>query len=817
MNLRESLLRLVGDTDYVPVTREELASALGLEKRDRRKLSLELNRLLGTGELVRIKGDRFCLPTDADLASGVIRFRQSGVAIVIPEALPGQREPQPIYIHAEDTAVAMHGDRVVVRLLDEDSLPPPLKKRRQARQARTSRDHPEGPVGRVIRILERARTTITGTLQKSRLFHYIAPDDPRIIHDIYVPPPEQSDLRPRPKVGDKVVAKLHEWEQRHINPEGEIIEVLGRTFEPSAEFKAILHKYNLPDSFPETVEKDVATLPKAVRPGEDLKGRTDLRHLHAFTIDPDDAKDFDDALSIEYGNQGRVRIGIHIADVAAYVRPNSALDREAQKRGNSTYLVGAVIPMLPHALSNGLCSLKEAEDRLTKTVFLAFDARGRLSDISFANSVIHSRKRLTYHQAYAMLMEDDLGKIRKLPLPPAHQTGFTGRPLADLDDKELGGLQRRIRDLWTIASGLRKNRMKQGSLDLDMPEAKIFVDEKGYADRIEKIEQDESHQLIEEFMLAANAAVARRLREVNLPAIYRVHDDPDEEKLAELREYLGTFGVTAGDLTNRKEMARTVSKLRDHPQGYILRIQVLRSMRKAVYRASPDGHYGLCMKDYLHFTSPIRRYSDLVVHRVFEALLVKHEGQPALPGSQARYDLSRATSMAEHLSLTEQNSMEAERESVKVKQLEYFERELKKTRRTAFAAVITEVRNHGLFVELSELMVFGLVHVSTLKDDLYHLDDDGAALVGRRSRRRFAVGQKVMVQTERVDRFKRQVDFRIAGSAPAAEERPSGEGQPRAAEKPSRSRPGKSSSRRQSKPASSSAKAGKKSARRRRR
>jgi ribonuclease R len=268
--------------------------------------------------------------------------------------------------------------------------------------------------------------------------------------------------------------------------------------------------------------------------------------------------------------------------------------------------------------------------------------------------------------------------------------------------------------------------------------------------------------LIEEFMLAANEAVARVTREHRLPSLYRVHDEPDEEKLQEYRKELATFGVTVGDLTQRSEIARLLNILKTHPQGYTLRTQLLRSLRKAVYRASPDGHYGLAKQDYTHFTSPIRRYADLVVHRVFDQYLVKYLGQPAPRGFQFGYNTARMESLAEHLSLTEQNSTEAERDSQKVKLLEFFEREAAMKKKTVFAAVVTDVRNHGLFVELPDSMTFGLIHISTLRDDLYLLNNAGTALVGRRSRRRLELGQKVSVVTERVDRFKRQIDFRLS-------------------------------------------------------
>ena len=748
MKLRQPLLALLSAPGYVPLAEPEIARALNLPRPERAALASAVRQLLVAGEIVGIKQGRLCLPRDADLVTGRIQFRQGGSAYVIREKSTGGPAPEDVQIAAEDTGVAIHGDKVVVRLSDELSRP--------------HGNRPGGePTGRVIRILERAHETLTGNLQRTKLFFYVVPDDPRFLHDIYVPDPAKAGVRPVPTIGDKVVVKLHEWKQRHINPEGEIVARLGRTHEPRAELAAIFHKYRLDPEFPDEVLREAAALPARVSPAE-VAGRLDYRNKPTFTIDPDDAKDFDDALSIESLPNGDLRVGVHIADVSSYVKPGTALDREAQRRGNSTYLVGTVVPMLPHKLSNGLCSLVEGEDRLTKAALLTFH-KGHLRDTAFANTVIRSCKRLTYRQAYAFLKEDNLDKIRRLPAPPAHQTGATGRALSALSRDELADLQQWIRQLWDLASRMRRERMRHGSLDLDMPEVKIFVDEHGYADRLERIEQDESHQLIEEFMLAANEAVARVTKQYHLPSLYRVHDDPDEEKLRDYRQLLGTFGVTVGDLTQRSEDMRLLNLLRTHPQGYTLRIQLLRSMRKAVYRATSDGHYGLAKKDYTHFTSPIRRYSDLVVHRVFDQFLVKYLGRPAPRGFQFGYNAARMESLAEHLSLTEQNSMEAERDSQKVKLLEFFEREVAKKKKSVFAAVITDVRNHGLFVELPDAMTFGLIHLSTLRDDLYLLNNAGTALIGRRTKRRLDLGQKVSVVTERVDRFKRQIDFRLAG------------------------------------------------------
>jgi ribonuclease R len=748
MNLRERVLHHLSQRDYVPVPADKLGREFRLNTKDRRKLAHELRQLLREGRIVHVKGDRLCLPQEADLVTGRISFRQGGSAIVFPEGKINSpdREP-PIQIATENTGVALHGDTVVVRLITG-------RERNEYRFLK-----PDEKAGRVIEVLTRATDTLTGTLQRGRNYFYVLPDDPRIGVDVIVDDPFRAKLRPIPAVGDKVVVRFGEWKERHKPLDGEIIERLGRAFEPRAELAAIYHKYNLSPVFPPEVVREANAIPSEVRPKE-LEGRLDYREIPTFTIDPDDAKDFDDALSLEYLDNGDVRVGVHIADVSTYVRQGSHLDREAQNRGNSTYLVGTVVPMLPEKLSNGLCSLVEAKDRLTKAVIFTFSSGGRIKHTQFANTVIRSRKRLTYKQAYALMFEDDLNKIRRLPVPPKHQTGSTGRLLSSLPHDELSELQKWVRQLWAIAAKLRRDRMRNGSLDLDMPETKIFVDEEGYADRIEKIENDESHQLIEEFMLLANEAVARLTRTQRLPSLYRVHDDPDEERLEEFRRELAANNIKVGDLSKREEVVKLLAHLKDHPQGHLLRVQLLRSMRKAVYRASHDGHYGLNKKDYTHFTSPIRRYADLVVHRVFEHYLVKHEGFPAGPHSGG-YNIARAETLAEHLSLTEVNSTEAERDSVKVKLAEYFERETEKKKKTRFKAVITDVRNHGFFVELSEAGAFGLVPISSLQDDFYQLNPSGTAFIGRKTKRKFELGRTTEVVILRVDRQKRQLDFTV--------------------------------------------------------
>jgi ribonuclease R len=710
--IREKLLALVRAPDYRPRDRDEIARALGLQGRDRVEVRKTLHELEHAGEIVRIRKNRYVLPSEADLVTGKLSIHQAGYGFLVPEKAG---EPD-IFIAAENTGTAMNGDRVVARISRDV---PPRRAKVRAGQAAQHRSE-----GRVIRILERARDTIVGTLQQSRNFYYVVPDDPRLMHDVYVQVPPRAKLPKTPTRDDKVVVRLEAWESRHVNPEGEIIEVLGAATAPGIDMLSIVRKYDLPTAFPKSVLDEANRIPQSVEQ-KLIQGREDLRDQFIVTIDPDDARDFDDAINVEkIDNTGVWRLGVHIADVSAYVTPDSALDREARRRGNSVYLPDRVIPMLPERLSNGVCSLNPDVDRLTHSVFIEFDKNGRAKNAAFAKSVIRSAKRLTYKEAYAILQ---------------------ARPN--------GELSRRLHTAWELASLLRRKRFEQGSLDLDFPEVKVHVDADGKPTRLERVENDQSHQLIEEFMLAANEAVARELRHRSIATIYRVHEDPDPEKLGEYREFILSFGYKVGDLSHRKEVQRFLASISGKPEEQALKIGLLKSLKRARYAAQPLGHYGLAKANYLHFTSPIRRYADLVVHRTLaERNLLR----------RSKIDIGQIESLADHISDTERNAAEAEIESVRLKKLQFFEQQLKERDPQVFRAAIMDVRNYGLVVELPDALVTGVVHVSTLSDDFYRFDAAQRRLLGRRTNRRFSVGDEIRVFVARVDTFKRQIDFAIA-------------------------------------------------------
>src|SRR5438874_1049762 len=715
--IREQVLALLARKDYRPLNKVDIARRLGFGGSERVPLRKTLRELEHAGEIARIRKNRYVLPAEADLVAGKLSIHPAGYGFLSPEK---SGDPD-IFIAAENIGTAMHGDRVVARI-SRDAPHDRIKGRRE---------------GRIIRILERAHDTIVGTLQRSRNFYYVVPDDPRFVHDIYVRPERDQQQGTSANVGDKVVVRLDVWESRHVNPEGEIIEVLGPASAPGVDVLSIIRKYHLPAEFSKDVLDQAERISEKIG-SRQLESREDLRKEFIVTIDPDDARDFDDAIQVEKTSTGW-RLGVHIADVATYVEPASVLDREARRRGNSVYLPDRVIPMLPERLSNGVCSLNPGVDRLTHSVFIHFDKHGVVKSARFARSVIRSAHRLTYKQAYAILTS-----------PPGDQLG------------------EQLHLAWELAALLRRKRFQHGSLDLDFPEVKVWVDKEGRPVRLERVENDESHQLIEEFMLAANEAVARQLKNRAIPTIYRVHENPDPEKLAEYREFVLSFDYKVGDLTHRAELQRLLASIRGKPEEQALKIALLKSLKRARYFSQPLGHYGLAKRNYLHFTSPIRRYADLIVHRA----LAQHDGKRG-----PRIDMSQVASIAEHISTTERIAADAEIESVRMKKLEFFQRQLDERNPRIFRAAIVDVRNYGLAVELPDALITGLVHVSSLADDFYLFEPARRQLIGRRSRKRFSIGDEVRVFVVRVDAFKRQVDFAIASEAPMKTGR--GKGQPR--------------------------------------
>ena len=552
---------------------------------------------------------------------------------------------------------------------------------------------------------------------------------------------------------EKVLVKFVRWDPPARIPTCKILRVLGPGDDARTDHKGILAKYGLSPTFPQKVENEAKAISDKVST-KDCKGRKDFRKVFTLTIDPLDARDFDDAISLKNLENGELEIGVHIADVSHYVRQGSALDAEAKKRGNSTYLVGEVVPMLPHSLSSGICSLIEGEDRLVKTVAFRFSSDFQLLGFHLHEAVIRSDKRLTYEQALLFLQKENLDEILQACPPPSRYSGNPGLPLAKINRSTLEKIHDSVRILGKVAASLRKQRMSNGSLELSSIEVKILVDDRGQPEKIYQNKDDESHQLIEEFMLLANQTIAKQAKKKRLPVVYRTHPDPDPESLEELRHFLALFGISCGDLSSRKEVQKMLSQINRSPISQVLRIKFLRSLQQACYRASPDGHYGLAMKDYLHFTSPIRRYADLIAHRAVEALLQKKSKQNTFPNS--------IEGIAKKLSISERNSVDAERESVKDKLILYYKVDLDSKNPAKHEALITEIQRRGFFIELTDTLARGFVSIRSLPREFgYRLSSNGNSLIGRNPKNKIKVGQKIKVQIYRINALDKQMDFRM--------------------------------------------------------
>ena len=696
--MREQIIRLLEQKNYVPANVPEMLRRLRLTPNRQQELQAVLRKLEQAGEVARIKGNRYILPREADLIPGRIRMNRAGKGFLQPD----DARLREIAIAESATGTALHEDRVLVR--------------RDVRRKNFRAGDPE--TGTVVRILERQRTQIVGTLQQSKQFLYVIPDDPRIPHDVYVTPPRDVG-RParagRQSGGRAARMGIAPHQSRRRNCRSPRPAGRGRRGHAvraaPIQLAAALSQAR--------AGRGARHWRRPVHP-TDLAGRLDCRTHQVVTIDPDDAKDFDDAIGLERVSPEHWRLWVHIADVSHYVKPGTVLDAEARKRGNSTYLVDRVIPMLPEALSNELCSLKPDVDRLTKCVEFLVSNDGRVLHAKFHAAVIHSRRRFAYGQVLAIL--------QRAPTPDP--------------------LEQMLHQANALAQKIRKHRFKNGSLDLDFPETKIRLDEHGNIARIEKNENDVSHQLIEEFMLLANEAVATRLMTLRTPAIYRVHEEPDARRLQEYRQEVLAHHVPCGNLSQPAEVQKLLGKLGALPIGSALKIGFLKSLMRARYAIEPLGHYGLAKKKYTHFTSPIRRYADLVVHR---ALFDKDA-----PKNGALKET------AEHLSVTERNSADAERDSKDVKLFAFLKAQLESGAPAKYPALVTDVRNFGFFVDVPGLAMSGLVPLSLVEDDFFVFDEARRNLVGRRTRRVIRLGDPLTVQVAKVDTFKKQVDFRLA-------------------------------------------------------
>ncbi len=589
---------------------------------------------------------------------------------------------------------------------------------------KTKKNEPAVSTGEVLGIITRKHTEFGGTLQKSKSFYFVLPDDATVQRDFYIAPENLNGA----ESGDKVLVELMEWDDPFKNPEGKIISTLGAAGDPFVELRSVIQAHHLPTSFPKEVEAAAAAIPVEI-PKAEIERRLDLRDVAVLTIDPHDAKDFDDALSIERLEGGSYRIGVHIADVSAYVTEGGILDQEAFTRGTSVYLANQVIPMLPEKLSNNICSLVPNKDRLTYSVFMNVTEKGRVRKYEFARSVINSKRRFTYEEAETIL------------------------------DTKKGDFSDELNDLWSAAKNLRKARMKNGSIDFDSPEAKFKYDDKGKPVDIFIKKRLKSNQLVEECMLLANQTVAKHIETLQkegeiLPFVYRIHDLPDKEKLRTLEEFVRKFGykLNVSQSSSAKDLQQLLLEIQGTKEENLINEVALRSMAKAVYSTDNIGHFGLAFDHYSHFTSPIRRYPDLLVHRL---LWDYTNGMSEKRKQTVKKELP---AMCKHCSDREKVAAEAERDSVKVMQVEYMRQHIG----AEFPGIISGVIQYGVFVELNNMLVEGMLHVRDLNDDYYVFDEKQYSLVGERKGKRLRLGDAITVKVAKVTPERRQIDFVLA-------------------------------------------------------
>jgi ribonuclease R len=711
MGIKETLLSFMREEAYRPMDIQELVAVFDISSEEYKAFKKTLKVMELEGSIVRTKKDKFAVPERMGLIKGKLQAHKKGFGFLIPE-VEGERD---VFIPSSSMNGAMNGDRVLVQITRDDLN----GKKRE---------------GEVAEILERANTRIIGVYEDSRNFGFVVPEDVRLNQDIFISKKDKNGA----KHGDVVIVKVTNWPDKRRSPEGIVTEVLGAKGEKGLDILTIIKKHGLPEEFPEKVLQYAEGVPEEIEEKE-IKRRRDIRDLRMVTIDGEDAKDLDDAVSIERLDNGMFRLGVHIADVSHYVREKNPLDKEALKRATSVYLIDRVIPMLPKKLSNGICSLNPQVDRLTLSCFMVIDGKGKVVSHEIDETIIRTNERMTYTDVTKILEDKDEELLKRYDYL--------------IDDFKA------MEELCLI---LREKRRKRGAIDFDFEESKIILNELGKPIDIKPYERAIANRIIEEFMLVCNETIAEYMFWNNLPFVYRVHEEPDEEKLQKFRDFVHNLGysVRIGQEIHPRVLQEVLEKVKGKTEETVVSTLLLRSMMQARYSPECTGHFGLAAKYYCHFTSPIRRYPDLQIHRIIKEHL------------NGKIDERRHEKLATIVEIAARQSSEmerlaedAEREVDDLKKAEYMMERIGEE----FEGIISSVTSFGIFVELPNT-IEGLVHITDLDDDYYIYDEAHLMLIGERTKKVYRLGDSVKVKCSRVDIDNREIFFELVGVEESKEE-----------------------------------------------
>lgn len=701
----DQVLDYMKEEAYKPLTVGELEEAFNIDSGEFKDFVKALVQMEETGLVVRTRSNRYGLPEKMNLMRGTLSGHAKGFAFLLPE----EAGLDDVFIPPHEKNGAMHGDTVLVRV-----------------SSNSSRTRPEGAV---VRIIQRGTEKIVGTYTQSKHFGFVIPDDKKIADDIFIP--KNADMGAIE--GHKVVVKITTFPVDRKNAEGEVIQILGHKNDPGVDILSIIHQHDLPLAFPDEVMEQANSIPDTVDESE-IPNRRDLRGETIVTIDGADAKDLDDAVTVSKLENGNYKLGVHIADVSHYVQEGSAIDREAYERGTSVYLVDRVIPMIPHRLSNGICSLNPQVDRFTLSCEMELNGQGEVVSHEIFQSVIKTTERMTYTDVNKILMEkDEVLRAKYEPLVPMFEL---------------------MEELQGILQNKRKNR---GAIDFDFKEAQVLVDAEGKPTDVVIRERSIGERIIEEFMLAANETIAEHFHWLDVPFIYRIHEDPKEEKLQRFFEFITNFGLIVRGTANSvhpRALQEIIEAIEGKPEEMVISTIMLRSMQQAKYNPESLGHFGLSTEFYTHFTSPIRRYPDLIVHRLIRTYLIEGKLDET---TRAKWN-AMLPEIADHTSKRERRAVEAERDTDELKKAEFMEDKIGEE----FDGIISSVTNFGMFVELPNT-IEGLVHVSYMTDDYYRYDERHLAMIGERTGNVFRIGDEITVRLIKVNKTEGDIDFEIVG------------------------------------------------------